>query len=154
VQLANSDVIKSLLDKKAPGAGTIVATQNYSISPSFYSTALPIITITGTSTTPSKALGTAQAGVDVLSGYLKEQQRVAGIAAGQRVVVQELKRPRTATVINGSKKTLPLVAFLTVMLAVVGLAFVLENVRPRAPKAFVAKTEAAPLLDSSARRSA
>jgi hypothetical protein len=151
VQLANSDAIRRLVATKAPRGSTITASQNYSVSPSFYSTALPILTITGTSTTRAGALATAQAGVDVLVGYLRDQQRAAGIADGQRVVLQELQSPRAVAVINGTKKTLPVVVIFTVMLAVIGLAFVLENVRPRAPIKIIAGAEVEPRLDSARR---
>lgn len=153
VQIANSDVIAALVTRRATAHGTISATQNYSISPSFYSSPLPILTLTGTSTSPKNSRLVTQAGVDVLMNYLKREQDAAGIAGRERVVVQELQRPRTAFVVQGMKKTLPIVVFLTVMLAVTGLAFVLENLRPRVPLRAVARTEDEPLINSG-RRSA
>jgi hypothetical protein len=153
VQLANSDVIRALIAKKAPRGGKILASQNYVFSPSYYSTALPIITITGLNTTRGTARATAQAGADALIGYLTDQQKAAGIRDSDRVVVQELARPRKTLVANGPKKTLPIAVFLTVMLAVSGFAFVLENLRPRTAVKAVVAAPAEPLLDS-ARRSA
>jgi hypothetical protein len=44
--------------------------------------------------------------------------------------------------------------FLTIMLAVVGLAFVLENMRPHAAVSVVPRAEADRALDGSARRTA
>jgi hypothetical protein len=154
VQLANSDAIRKLVVQKAPKPASILATQNYSFSPTYYSSPLPMLTITGTSTSRRNAIATAQIGVDVLTAYLKQQQVAANIDDRQRVVLQELVSPRKTTVVNATKKTLPVVVFLTVMLAVTGLAFVLENLLPRMPKAATpASAEAAPVLDT-ARRSA
>jgi hypothetical protein len=152
VQLANSDVIRLAVIRRAPKGATITAVQNYSYSPSFYSTALPILTISGTGTSRRQAIATTQLGVNILVGYLKRQQDAAGIEQNRRVLVQELQRPRKTVVVNATKKTLAIVVFLTIMLAVTGLAFVLENLLPH-PKAAVAKPEATPQLDT-ARRSA
>ncbi len=152
VQLANSDIIRTLVAKKAPSTLGLVASQNYSISPSFYSTALPIVTLTATSRTGAHAVADAQASANVLKTYLRQQQNAAGIDASKRVVVQELQAPKKAVVVNTTKKTLPAVVFLTIMLAVLGLVFVLENMRPRVPVSSV--SEAEPLLDVGNRRTA
>ena len=96
----------------------MVASQNYSISPSFYSTALPIVTLTATSRTGALAVADAQASANVLKTYLRQQQNAAGIDPSKRVVVQELQAPKKAVVVNTTKKTLPAVVFLTIMLAV------------------------------------
>lgn len=153
VQLANSDIIRRMVAQRAVVAGKVAATQNYSISPSYYSTPLPVLTMNGTSTTPANALAITQAGVDALSDYLKGEQRSSGIAVVERVVVQELQRPRTTSVVQGTKKTLPIAVFFTVMLAVTGLAFVLENLRPRVPLMMVAGSDAESVTDRT-RRSA
>jgi hypothetical protein len=59
------------------------------------------------------------------------QQAQADIPDKQRVVLQVFSAARNATVVSGRKKTLPIVIFLSVLLATIGLAFVLENLRPR-----------------------
>jgi hypothetical protein len=153
VQLVNGDAIAKKVAQRVPGGG-VSATQNFAISPSYYSTALPILTLTGTGWTRSEALAATQAGVDVLTGYLKRQQGAADIAAQDRVVVEELQRPIKTTVVNGTKKTLPIVVFLTVMLAVIGLAFVLENLRPRPSLAAIEPTSPEQVVRTPARRSA
>ncbi len=153
VQIANSDIIKAMVARTAPAGGTVSAAQNYSFSPSYYSSALPIMTLTGTGKTRADAITTTRAGVTAMIRYLTEQQRQAGIKGEQRVVIQVLQQPHNTVVVDGPKKTLPVVVFLTVMLAVVGLAFALANVRPRVAErpAVVSDPE---LLVDSARRSA
>jgi hypothetical protein len=73
VQIANSDVIRALVAKKAPSTVSVLATQNYSVSPSLYSSPLPIITISARSKTKALAIADAQASAKVLVTYLKRQ---------------------------------------------------------------------------------
>jgi len=158
-EFANGDQIEALAARKAPHGGTISATQMFYTNPALYTTPLPIVTITGSASTPANAIATARAGVDALMGYLTRQQSTANIPSEHRVVLQEIRRPDKTTVANPPKKTLPIVVFLTVMLAVIGLAFVLENLRP-VPKTIALRADADQLraeaepLSESARRSA
>jgi hypothetical protein len=153
VQLANSDVIRTRVVRMSPVLGTVSATQNYAISPQLYSTALPMLTISGISDSPAHAITVTETGVNALKGYIEQQQQAASIDKQERVVVQVVQHPREASVINPIKKTLPVVVFLTVMLAVSGLAFALENLRPRAPLVGIPRAKTEPLSDR-ARRSA
>src|SRR5262249_52142794 len=111
VQLANSDVIRTRIAHSTSLKGTVAASQNYSYSPQLYSPALPMLTITGTSRSPGDALALTQVGVDALKGYIEQEQGAASIANADRVVVQEVQRPHTTSVVNPTKKTLPLVVF-------------------------------------------
>jgi len=153
VQIANTDTIKSVVRHTGPRGASISATQTYSFSPGFNSTPLPMITLTGTGRTRADARVASQLGVDALTGYLKNEQAAGNIAKSKRVVVQEIQPPTKVFPLKTTKKTLPIVVFLTVMLAVTGLAFVLENLRPRLPEPEVSETTAEPLI-SAARRSA
>ena len=47
------------------------------------------------------------------------------------MIVQDVAQPKKAKVFSPRSKTMPIVVFLAVMLATFGLAFLLENVRPR-----------------------
>jgi hypothetical protein len=91
-----------------------------------------MIRLTGTATTAGAATLTAQRGAQAFLEYLGSQQRAAGIPPKQRVVVQTVSAPsvRTATLVQGHKKTMPVLVFLAVALATVGAAFALENMRP------------------------
>jgi hypothetical protein len=62
--------------------------------------------------------------------YVESQQQAASIPAAQRISIQVLKRPAPPVIIEPRKKTLPIVIFLAVITAAIGLAFVLENLRP------------------------
>ena len=63
--------------------------------------------------------------------FLDRKAREAEIPESQRVQVDVLAQPRGAVVIEPRKKTLPIVAFLTVITGTIGLVFVLENLRSR-----------------------
>ena len=61
-----------------------------------------------------------------------EQQRRTTCRRADRVVVQTGRHRHGARVFQPRSKTMPIVIFLAVMFATVGLAFLLENLRPRA----------------------
>jgi hypothetical protein len=104
---------------------------------------LPLVSITGRA--PSKAVATSYARreTDAFLQYLTGKQDRAKIPPDQRVVVQVLDDGSAARVIQGRKKTLTLLVFMTVMLAVSGLAFMLENLRNAATAAAEEEAEAA-----------
>ncbi len=95
--------------------------------------ALPMVAVRGLSTSPEKAVVVAQRASAAFQEYLEAEQGRGGIPSEQRVVLNEVRHPSlaTAVLLEGRSKTIPIVVFLTVMLAFVGLAFILENLRPR-----------------------
>jgi hypothetical protein len=104
--------------------------------------ALPIISIASTSDTPRKAMAYARAEMRGLISYVEQKQTNAKIREDQRVLLQVIKEPKSATLLKARSKTIPVVVFLVAMLGVIGFAFLLENLRPAA-KSFV--TALAPL---------
>ena len=130
VALANSDAVKQLRRHLSRLKGKTTAAASYATLPSGYEVALPEMTLTGTSDSRAHATALTRAGIDAFRKYLAGQQDAAHIPKNQRVVIQALGLTPPAKV-GGPKKTLPVVVFLIVMMAVVGLALVLENIRPR-----------------------
>jgi hypothetical protein len=53
------------------------------------------------------------------------------VAPGKRVRVEVVRQPQVPTLLVPRKKTRPIIVFLTVAIATFGLAFILENLRPR-----------------------
>jgi hypothetical protein len=131
-QFANSDdVLRIMLGgHKAPGHAKSVAAV---VTPAFGSTvpALPLVSFTGTADSAKLAIWIARRQVQGLLDYVQTQQAKAQIPDDRRVVVKVLNRAEKATILKGRKKTLPIIVFLAVMVAVTGLAFALENLRPR-----------------------
>jgi hypothetical protein len=129
-QFANSDRVHSLISREGPIEGSIVAAP-YTPPDAPVGTALPLISIAATSDSPARAVNLARRGSGAFIEFIKNQQIAASIPVKDRVVLEVLKQPEHATLVAERKKTLPVMVFLAVMVAAVGLAFVLENVQPR-----------------------
>lgn len=128
-QLANSDAVQLMVARR--GLKGAMTAQPAVLGNSLGGGLLPFITILGTAAGPQTAVRIAEEGASAFQRYLDEQQTAAAIPINQRVVVQVVNRARDAVILQGPKKTLPVVIFLTVLIAALGLAFVLENLRPR-----------------------
>jgi hypothetical protein len=92
---------------------------------------LPIVSIAGTATSPRDSLQLVARATHALKAYVEQQQRANGVPTNDRVLLQIVNEPGNLALVAPRKKTVPVVVFLTVMLAFVALAFILENVRPR-----------------------
>jgi hypothetical protein len=91
----------------------------------------PFISLLGYAANQADAVKLANAGSTTLVRYIVGQQVANKIPTNQRVQAQVISSARKAVLSTGRKKTTPIVVFLTVLLAAVGLSFVLENLRPR-----------------------
>lgn len=131
VQFANGDAVQALIAGRTNIKGTVSAAPVYMTNPAAYVNQLPMIYIIGSSDTPAHARTLASVGTKAFEDYMAQQQRLAHVTPSIEVLMKEITRPRTVVATGGAKKTLPVVVFLTVMMAVVGVAFVLENLRPR-----------------------
>jgi hypothetical protein len=129
-QFANGDEVRQLMRREgAPASWSVVAAP---VVPTLTGSTLPIVALSGRAHSPSEAVSAVTAGRQALSKYVELQQRAAKIPGNQRISLQVVKRATTPIVVEPRKKTLAIVVFLAVMVATVGLAFVLENLRPRA----------------------
>lgn len=129
-QLAGSDAVRGLISPDGKLDGKIAAAP---VVPRYSSGAptLPLLSISATSSTPAKAVALAQDATSALRTYLVTQQQQASIPRQDRVVVDVVRSAQKATVAQSPKKTLPTLVFLAVMLAVFGLAMLLEHARLR-----------------------
>jgi hypothetical protein len=126
--LATSDDVRRFMVRKGPLPGAVQA--NTEQVPGL-GTPLPFLSLSGVATTPEAALVTARRATEALISYVKKQQDELKLPADQRVVLQVLNRPSGAALATARSKTRPVVVFLAAMMAVIGLVFVLENLRPR-----------------------
>ena len=92
---------------------------------------LPLIDLTAIADTPQGAMMLASRTAKALETHVREQQAANEVPPADRVVIEEVMKPKGAVVFQPRSKTMPIVVFLAVMLAVSGIAFLLENVRPR-----------------------
>jgi hypothetical protein len=127
-QLATSDKVTHLAFGPVKPLGTIQAAPVLASGNS--SDALPIVSIAATADTKPKAMDMARRETDALISYVEQEQKQAKIPDDNRVVLQVIAQPLTAQLVKGRSKTLPIVVFSLIMFATVGLAFLLENLRP------------------------
>jgi hypothetical protein len=128
-QLADSDAVRAIMRRHGPVKGHVEIT-TVPAGPNSDSD-LPLINIAAFSTSPSAARSLAARQASAFAVYLRRRQAGSDIPTNQRVQVEVVQRPLKAELDKARSKTLPIVIFLTVMMAVIGLAFLLENLRPR-----------------------
>jgi hypothetical protein len=126
-QLINSDPVRIRAERSGV-KGKVIATPLREESSGVI---LPYMDILAIATSAEGALKYADASVRALSAYLLAEQRASNVATADRVIIEPIVRSEEAKVFRPRPKTLPIVIFLAVMFATVGLAFVLENARPR-----------------------
>jgi hypothetical protein len=126
---AQSDAFRALLRSRTPIRG-IVQAQSVQQTGS-YNTPLPYINMTAYAANAGDAKTLANTAGTAFRDYIVGLQNANKIPAGKRVDIQVISRAHRALLSAGRRKTTPIVVFLTVLLAAIGLAFVLENLRPR-----------------------
>jgi hypothetical protein len=92
---------------------------------------VPLMTFSAISASPNEAVSLARRHVRAFKAFVTRRQVADGIPARERVVVREVRQPQAAALLEGRKLTRPIIVFLTVMTIILGLCFVLENLRPR-----------------------
>jgi hypothetical protein len=130
-ELVTSDAVREIMLRDGPLRGLVESTPLVATNGS--DAPLPMISIRGLASSPEGAVLVAQRANKAFQEYLDNQQDRGGVPTSQRAVLTQVRQPSPATTVmlEGRSKTVPIVVFLTVMLAVIGLAFILENLRPR-----------------------
>lgn len=129
-KLANSDAVKRRVDAAGNFDGEYTAIP---AADNTYGRAdpLPMVTVLADAATPGQATALTRQAAAALISYVRNQQKAAGIPERQRVEIELLNAPSEPLNTKPRKKTLPIVVFLTVIFATIGLALVLENYKPR-----------------------
>jgi hypothetical protein len=138
-QFANSDQVRGLMLRDG-------ASKNWTLTaapviPPGSSSALPVIALSGLAYTPAAAVQATLVGRTAFLQYVKSQQAQAAIPENERVDLQVLNNVTPPVVVQPRKKTLAIVVFLAVISATIGLAFILENARPRVKSVTLAAPE-------------
>lgn len=125
-ELATSDPVRQIIREDGPINGQLfagaVVQQNVT---------LPLVDIEAVATDRTRAITLSRRATAAFETYLRRQQDANDVPAADRVLVQVLSRTRGARLFQGRSTTLPIIVFLTVMISAIGLAFILENMRPR-----------------------
>jgi hypothetical protein len=131
-ELADSDTVKARTRLK-PAKTEKLFTSPYAPASAPPGTVLPMVALSADAASPARASALINARIGAFRSYISSRQSDARLSERKRVTVQVLRAgdPKTAVPLSGKKKTLPVVVFLAVMIAVTGLAFMLENMRPR-----------------------
>jgi hypothetical protein len=131
-ELADSDIVKARTRLK-PSKTEKLFTSPYAPASAPPGTVLPMVALSADAASAARAAALINARIAAFTGYISTRQSDAHLSERKRVAIQVLRGgdPKTAVVLSGKKKTLPVVVFLAVMIAVTGLAFMLENMRPR-----------------------
>jgi hypothetical protein len=129
-QLATGDQVHRRIRQGGPLHGVVSANSLIDSRTSQRST-LPLLAISADAATPDKALKLARRAARAFTGYVTDEQNRSGIPQSQRVQLQVISAPKAPLLVTPRKKTLPIVIFLAIATATIGLAFVLENLRPR-----------------------
>jgi hypothetical protein len=131
--LATSDAVKKIVLRGGPvdfakepmlAVAVPYSTQNSSSPP------LPLITLEAQAATKERAAELVGRETQAFLSFLEQQQSVNGIPTDKRVQVSIVKGDQIR-LLKKRSKTVPILIFMLVGIATLGLAFMLENLRPR-----------------------
>lgn len=142
--LAQSDAVFELAHARNPRLSGSWTASPVTLGGGSRVTALPLFQITGSAHSPRGAVQMARAGTTAFITYLAKQQAAARVPVKDRILVNVVNEPQGAVLTVARKKTIPIVVFLTVLVAALGLAFILENLRPLVRPLDLASLERAP----------
>jgi hypothetical protein len=128
--LATSDPVRHLMLKDGPlngeiDAAPILASQNA------FAEALPLIQIVAITHSGPDSVRLVERATTAFRSFLAQEQQLNAIPSAQRVQVTVLKQAEKPKMLRGRSFTLPVVIVLLMLLVSCGLAFLLENLRPR-----------------------
>lgn len=129
-QLATADPVLRIMAQQGPIDG-LVQTFPITSTGDGRGDPLPMMTFSAISSTPQRAHALARRHINAFLTYLQRDQDRRNVAQSERVKVEVVRQPQAPVLLVPRKKTRPIVVFLTVAIATFGLAFVLENMRPR-----------------------
>jgi hypothetical protein len=128
MQGATMDKVLALMMRQGPIDG-VVQTFPVTAGADGNGDPLPMITFSAIAPTPAQSHALAKRHIRAFLGFLRRNQR--GVPADERVLVEVVRQPQAPVLLQPRKKTRPIIVFLTVAIATIGLAFILENIRPR-----------------------
>jgi hypothetical protein len=130
MQIATADPVLRLMARRAPIDG-VVQTFPITSTGDGRGDPLPMMTFSAISTTPQRANALAHRHIDSFLEYLQRDQQRRSVEPAERVKVEVVRQPQPPVLLMPRKKTRPIIVFLAVAIATFGLAFILENMRPR-----------------------
>ena len=128
--LATSDEVTRAAISRDGVRGTLLGDSGYVNK---FSLGLPTVAVSAITTSPAKSAVLANDGMTALKDFVARQEAESNLPDFKRSGFQLLNRalPAAAVVATPRSKTPPVVVFVLVMAATVGLVLILENLRPR-----------------------
>jgi len=133
--LADSDPVRAIMRRSGPIVGAFSASAVTSAANG--GGALPLIRIDAVAPTAGEAAQTATVTSAALMQYIEQQQNAADITPDARVLLLPIQKAAQPTLVKGHSFARPVAAFVVLMLLFAGLAFALENLRPRTGRGLV-----------------
>jgi capsular polysaccharide biosynthesis protein len=127
VPYAMGNAVMAALTKNGPIHGKLFAVQGTASDGS----TLPIIDLAADADTPAAALQLAKRHLAAFQTFLRNYQLGNGTPARRLLVLEPVSGPLPAKLVQGRKLTKPILIFTAILVLTCGLAFVLENMRPR-----------------------
>jgi hypothetical protein len=125
--LAKSDEVRAMVDRKSRLEGA-----SYSVSPVIRDgISLPLLSIRALSNSRNDARALAQAATEAFRAYIAREQQANAIPPGRRVKLDVVRSARPAQVVSSRSLVKPMFVLIIGLAATFGLAFALENFRPR-----------------------
>lgn len=131
--LIESDEVRRIREEKAgqlPGIITTRAIYEVNSPSRFELSQVPVVEVYGSAASPRAAIGITQATVDAFMTYVQGIQNDAGLERRERILLQELERPRNAIASGGISLSLPFMVFMVISGAFVALAILLGRMFP------------------------
>jgi len=155
VELAKGDEVQQAFRAKAPPGATY---QPEVVKSSDGGSVLPMIYMKGFGPTAALAESAANLAADEFRRYLASEQVQARISEDRRVSVVVTSRAIPAEIVEPRSLVRPIFLFLLAVMATIGLAFMLENLRPGSrrsgPDVAVVRAEAESRPVTTSKRSA
>jgi hypothetical protein len=130
VRLATSDPVLQRMTREGPIEGALNAFP-VSSDDTGRGTLLPMVTLSAIAAGPEEALALAKRHSKAFADFIETRQQEGQIPPEDRVVVEVVRHPQEAELLQGRKKTRPMIVFVAVMIVVLGVVLALENLRPR-----------------------
>lgn len=130
-RIAMSDVVLERIPHSRGARGRPLVTASAVTSALGNGATMPILVISGEASTPGGAVKLTDEAASAFRSYLTEKQDAAGIPSDQRVLLTVLNGAEQPYVVAPRKKTIPILVFMAVLAATLGLAMILEHMRPR-----------------------
>ena len=142
VALVPSDGVRKIMLRQGPVDGVVGASQP--TLPGNTSIVLPFVNVYGSASSPDAAQKLSSRAARSLIAYVKDEQNANNISADKRVLLQVVQEAEPAMLTVPRSKARPVIVFLATMLVVIGVVFLLENVRPRVRSVAASDPQAAP----------